>query len=171
MPLKNDYVNYSTHGICRVEEIRFMQFDRSSKGREYYILRPVHPDNIRIFVPMGNPHLAERMRPVLSPVEIDQTILSVKNQTLQWIDDCKQRAAMFRKILLQRDERELLLLVSCLYLKSREGPKALSASDVQILKAAEEIIEQEFSFSLKISTQQIGSYIREKLGLAKSMGA
>ena len=57
MPLKNDYVNYSTHGICRVEEIRFMQFDRSSKGREYYILRPVHPDNIRIFVPMGNPHL------------------------------------------------------------------------------------------------------------------
>lgn len=58
MPLKNDYVNYSTHGICRVEEIRFMQFDRSSKGREYYILRPVHPDNIRIFVPMGNPHLA-----------------------------------------------------------------------------------------------------------------
>ena len=91
--------------------------------------------------------------------------------SLQWIDDCKQRAAMFRKILLQRDERELLLLVSCLYLKSREGSKALSASDVQILKAAEEIIEQEFSFSLKISTQQIGNYIREKLGLVKSMGA
>ena len=171
MPAKNDYVNYSTHGICKIEEIQFIQFDRTSGGREYYILRPVHMDNIRIFVPTDNPGLTKRMRPILSPKEIDQIILSVKNQTLLWIDDCKQRTAKFRNILLRRDERELLLLISCLYLKSQECTKCLSAGDAQILKTAEEIIEDEFSFSLKISSQKIGTYIQEKLGIAESLGA
>lgn len=63
----------------------------------------------------------------------------------------------------RRDERELLMLTSCLYLKSKESSNGLSSTDAQILKKAELIIEQEFSFSLKISMQSVGAYIHEKL--------
>lgn len=165
MPQINDYVNYSTHGICKIEDLRFIKLDSCSSGHDYYVLKPITRDTSSLFVPADNPVLVNRMRPVLSPEEIDDLILSVKDQNLLWINDRKQRAAKFQEILRIRDERELLLLISCLYHKSIGTEKGLSNTDAQILKKAEDIIDQEFAFSLKTSTDSIGSYIRRKLGI------
>lgn len=166
LPCINDYVNYKTQGVCKIEDLRPMKFDPDSREREYYILRPVHQDSFRIFVPADNQTLIDQMRPVLSPEEIDRIILSVKDQSLTWEKDRKARSARFQEILSRRDERELLMLISCLYLKSKETANGLSSTDTQILKKAELIIEQEFAFSLKISMQSVGIYIRKKLDMA-----
>lgn len=165
MICKNDYVNYGTHGICRVEDIRPMKFDAWPESRSCYILRPVYDEHSCIFVPADNRKLTKLMRPVLSAEEIDTIILSVKDKNLLWIDDRKKRTARFQDILLKRDEKELLLLAGCLYLKSREAPRGLSSTDAQTLKTAESIINQEFSFSLGISPRNTGAYIRKKLGI------
>ncbi len=171
MPEKNDYVNYGSSGICRIEDIRFMQFDSRRSGQDYYVLRPVYQEHANVFVPVNNPTLTARMRPVLTPEEVDRVIYSVKGQELPWIADRKARSARFREILLRRDEGELLLLIACLRKKDRENSKGLSASDAQVLKLAEGMIQQEFSFSLNISAQSIGSYIRSRLGSTESIGA
>lgn len=171
MLCKNDYVNYQTHGICKIEDIRPIQFDARSAAQEYYVLRSIGHDKSCIFVPADNPKLMARMRPILSADEIDRIILSVKDQNLLWVDDRKERSALFQDILSRRDERELLLLVSCLYAKSKECPRGLSSTDAQILKKAESVIEQEFSFSLHISPDKIGDYIRAKLGHTTQIGA
>ena len=166
LPCINDYVNYKTRGVCKIEDLRPMKFDPDSREREYYILRPVHQESSQIFVPADNQTLIDQMRPVLSPEEIDRIILSVKDQSLTWEKDRKARSARFQEILSRRDERELLMLISCLYLKSKETANRLSSTDTQILKKAELIIEQEFAFSLKISMQSVGIYIRKKLDMA-----
>lgn len=166
LPCINDYVNYKTRGVCKIEDLRPMKFGPDSREREYYILRPVHQESSQIFVPADNQTLIDQMRPVLSPEEIDRIILSVKDQSLTWEKDRKARSARFQEILARRDERELLMLISCLYLKSKETANRLSSTDTQILKKAELIIEQEFAFSLKISMQSVGIYIRKKLDMA-----
>lgn len=166
LPCINDYVNYKTRGVCKIEDLRPMKFGPDSREREYYILRPVHQESSQIFVPADNQTLIDQMRPVLSPEEIDRIILSVKDQSLTWEKDRKARSARFQEILSRRDERELLMLISCLYLKSKETANRLSSTDTQILKKAELIIEQEFAFSLKISMQSVGIYIRKKLDMA-----
>lgn len=163
MPSINDYVNYKTQGVCKIVDLRTLRFEPDSREREYYILRPVHQESTQIFVPADNQSLIEKMRPVLSPEEIDRTILSVRDQRLLWIKDRKKRMAQFQDILSRRDERELLMLISCLYLQSKETANGLSSTDTQILKKAESIIDQEFSFSLKISAQSVGAYIRSNL--------
>ena len=164
---KNDYVNYSTYGICKIQDIRFMKFSISPDRRKYYILKPVDQEKASLFVPVDNQRLAARMKRVLSPKEIDDIILSIKNKKLLWVNDRKQREKQFQEILLRRDERELLLMIGCLYVKSKESEKGISSTDMQILKKAEHIIEQEFAFSLQISTKSIRNYIREKLDLAE----
>ncbi len=167
MLYENDYVNYSTNGICKIEEIRSMKFGGSPFESKYYILRPLDQSNGTIFVPADNQKLVDCMRPILSPSEIDAIIASVKNQCPSWIEDRKQRKAVFQEILSKRDERELLLLVICLHAREAECEKGLSASDAATLKKAMAVIDQEFSFSLKISRQEIRSYLREKLGLSQ----
>lgn len=163
---KGDYVNYSTQGICEIEDVRLIKFNSDSQARKYYILKPVHQKNTCIYVPIDNQKLLRQMRPILSSDEIDKTILSVRNSEIPWTKDRKQRTSEFQAILSRRDEKELLQLASCLYLKSKDGTKGLCSSDSQILKKVETIIAQEFSFSLKINPQDIGPYIRQKLNLS-----
>ena len=76
-----------------------------------------------------------------------------------------EKGELFRDILCRSDERELLLLARCLYEKSLESARGLPSTDAQILKKAEAVISQTFAFSLHIDKQQVGGYIRRKLGL------
>lgn len=39
---KGDYVNYSTQGICEIEDIQLIKFNSDSLARKYYILKPIH---------------------------------------------------------------------------------------------------------------------------------
>lgn len=167
----NDYVNYSTHGICKVEDIAEMQFSDNVGKREYYILCPVFQQKTKLYVPTDNPAAVQRMRRLLSSQEIDQIILSAKNQNMPWIPNYKERKIQFDEIMSRRDEGELLLLISCLYLRSHDQEKRLTSGDLQILKKAEHVIEQEFAFLLNISPQKVGNYIQEKLGLTPDSAA
>lgn len=160
---KGDYVNYSTSGICLIEDICRMSFGKGAEEHDYYILKPLKQNSESIFVPADNEKLTAKMRAVLTPDEIDDIILSVKEEDLIWIDDRKQRMKAFNEILMRRDEKELLMLASCLYLRSKETKKGISATEQNILKVAEEAIDQEFSFVLNLNMQNIGKYIREKL--------
>lgn len=168
MPGINNYVNYDNHGICKIEDIRPMKFSFDSCEREYYILKPVYQENAQIFVPAKNQKLIAQMRPILSPEDIDQIILNAKKHPMSWTNDRKQRAIYFQDILSRRDECELLQLASCLYLKSQDNERGLCSSDAQILKKAEAIIAQEFSFSLHIRAEEVGTYIRQKLDMPET---
>lgn len=160
---KGDYVNYSAYGICEIEDIRVMDFQTKAGAQNYYVLKPISQEGAVIYLPVDHPKTRERIRPILSPEEIDEILRSVKDQQMLWIDDRKQRLAQFQNILSRRDQRELLLLASCLYRKSVENGKGLSSGDQEILRKAESLIEQEFAFALKINKNNIGEYIREKL--------
>lgn len=160
---KNDHVNYGVHGICRIDDIRKMSLNPTAGEQLYYILKPVSQESSTIYIPVTNEKLVERMRPVLSKEQIDEIICSVKDQKMEWIDDRKKRLAQFQEILSKRDERELLLLASCLYMKSETSEKGLSNGEREMLKKVENIITHEFAFSLNLSNGSIAGYIREQL--------
>ena len=121
MPNIGDYVNYGNQGVCRIDGRRSLKFGSAQPRRDYYILSPVYQKGSRVYVPADNQALLEKMRPVLSPQEIDKAIASVKERDISWISDRKQRLAKSHEILARRDEHELLQLASCFYLKSRDG--------------------------------------------------
>ena len=164
MPGKNEFVHYGAYGVCQVEDLRPMRFGPGEPLRDYYVLRSVDQNGADIYVPADNPKLMSRMRPVLSKDEIDRLLAGVREDRLPWIEDRRQRLDAFRAILCRSDERELLLLARCLYEKSLETARGLSSTDAQILKMAEAVIFQTFAFSLRIDKQQVGGYIRRKLG-------
>ena len=160
---KGGYVRYGANGICQVEDLRQMQFDSRRSPRPYYILRPVRQQDACLFLPADNPELMGRVRPVPSPQEIDQTILSIRGREMPWIADRKERTARFQEILSRRKGQELLLLAQCLYRRKRESPKGLAYSDEQILRKVEAIIAEALTFSLNLETQNVNDYIRQKL--------
>lgn len=153
------YVNYGGHGICQITEIRVMDFG-SGKG-SYYILSPIAQTGAVFYLPIGNEKALKHLRPVLTKAEIDRILSNAGREKMTWIADRKQRAASFQQILARRDTAELLLLAGCLH--SQMASHGLSFSDKEILTKIENAIEQEFSFALHISREDIGQYIQDRL--------
>jgi len=163
---KGDYVKYSSNGVCLIEDLKIMKSPATGKQTYFYILKPTSGNTSTIYAPVDNEQILARMRPILSKKEIDNLIYSVRVSGLQWIDDRKERMKYFKASIINGNIEDLLKIISSIYIKKREletENKRLSATDDGILKQAESIVNNEFSFALKLSGNQIGEYIRNKL--------
>ena len=163
-----DYVSYSSSGICRIDDIRQEAPAGKGEPKTFYILKPLADPGSTIFVPTTNPVLLARMKRLPTQEDADAMILAAGQEEKPWIDDRKLRIASFQSILKACELKELLGLVTCIYRKGQaltaQG-KRLAASDEAVLRRAESLIENELSFVLGLQKDQVGVYIREKLGM------
>ena len=162
---KNDYIVYGSEGVCLVEDVRRIEFDRVEE-KEYFVLRPVGKNSANVFVPSDSEVLLARMRPVLSKEAIDATIDRIRGKRLPWIEDRKRRSMLFRQIRTEMKSDKLLLMIACLYQKKEEllfQGKKLAFADADALSAAETLVNSEFSFSLGIDSKDVSAYIQNRL--------
>lgn len=163
---KGTYVRYGSTGVCVIDDIRMMSLPGTGIGGEYYVLRPVHGESSVIYVPVSNEKMAAAMIPVLTRKEIESIILSAAADALPWTEDRKERSEQQREILRRCDRRELLRMISCIYLRKRELSEAgrrLAGADENALRQAERQINNELTFVLGIEESQVGEYIRSLL--------
>ena len=87
-------------------------------------------------------------------------------EDLPWNEDRKLRSQEFRKLLAAGDSETLLALVrTILHRKAalRHSGKRLSSADENARKDAERMLDEEFAFSLGVTPEEAGRYIRSKL--------
>lgn len=162
---KGEYVRYSCNGVCLVDDIRMDTLGKEAP-KEFYILKPVSNPASTIFVPTASQALVDRMARLPNQEELDQLILSTRDKEIPWIEDRKVRLASFQAIIKTCDLRDLICLAVCLYQRQRTLSavgKKLGSSDETILHRTEALIENQVSFVLQVSTDQVSGYIREKL--------
>jgi len=165
-----DLIRYATTGVCQIAEIKKMRGADRHTVRTFYVLKPVSNKASTVYVPVDNAELVGKMRYILNKDEIDELIVSDLGSRVEWSDDRKIRQENFHSIIKNCDHRELLCLISCIYLKKQELVsigKKLASTDEAILNQAEELIENEFSFVLGVTKNEVGAYIREKLGIER----
>ena len=98
--------------------------------------------------------------------EVDQLILTAKDGTLAWVDNRKDRTALFQTLVKTSDLQGLMGLARCIFQKKQEllsKGKKLSASDEGILRRAEGLIVNELAFVLCLPLDQVRGYIQAKL--------
>lgn len=161
---KGQYVVYATNGLCCVEDIKYISFISGKEEKLHYILKPVKGSSSVIYVPADNDNLMAKMRPAMTKEDIDSLLLSVKDKQLIWDEDRKARVDNFHDILINGVSENLLLMISCIYIKKQELMalgKTLPASYSKMLENAEKLVEEEFSYALDIAPSDVGKYIRD----------
>ena len=111
------FVRYGVSGVCVIEDVREMSLPGMGISGEYYVLRPAGSDSSVIYVPAENEKMTAAMIPVLTAQEINSIIISTAQDALPWVNDRKERADQQREILKRCDHRELLQMISCIYLR------------------------------------------------------
>lgn len=162
---KGEHVLYSKTGVCLIDDIRTCEF--LNKDQLYYILKPVSSKGSTVYVPVDSA-LTDDMHPIVTVEEIDTLLTASKDKEIKWIEPKGDRAEYFNSIISESDRQKLILLIRCIYMKKQEKQlekKHLSATDDAILKTAEKLIDEEFSFAIGCSESKVGEYIRAKLGM------
>ena len=163
-----DTVVFGTEGIFTIEETT--QKEICGKKTDYYVLRSTGKDNSTVYLPMDNPTLLGRAKPLVTREEISRLIENIPSSEDYWVDDHKQRKERFNRILQSGDRRHIMALAETIYNKRQSqlaAHKKLNASDERILREAERIINLEFAFVLNITPDEVKEYIRKRMAVAE----
>lgn len=157
----NDYVVYSSTGVCQIIDIR--QDEITNNETEYYILQPVFNDkNMIIKIPVNNPVLP--MRAILTKDEALSLINTMPEVEPILVDDRRERTKLFNSILKSRKCEEYLKIIKTLHLekdaKAAIG-KTLSKSDEDLMNTAEKSLFEELAIALDSSPEEVLSCILE----------
>lgn len=165
---KGEFVVYASEGLCLVEDIKYMSFIKGEESKKHYIIKPVRHNSAVIYIPYDSEKLMGKIRRAMTKEEIDAMLLNIKGKELLWEEDRKLRTEQCHDILLRGVSDDLLLMISCIYLKKYdllEENKVLSASDSKFLETAARLVDEEFSHALGIPAVEVGEYIRKTLGM------
>ena len=159
-------VCYGGTGVCRVERIETVPFPDEQHMRKCCELKPVGNPSMAILVPLDNAALCAKIKPLLSKQEIDRMISALPDLPSLWMEERKQRAAEFRRILSAGDAQTLLQLLYTLKQQReilRQNGKKLASADLLVWKEAVRVIDEEFAYSLGIRQQDVLAYISDQL--------
>lgn len=153
------YVIHEKYGICFVKEIQ-KNMKVGTKRGDYFVLKPVYSPSSSVYIPLSSKTAAEKLKELPTAAEILELLGS--GSKLEWIDDSKARSELFEEILSGGNRKKLLEMIKCIEDKKAElenQAKKLRISDETVLKNAEKIISEEFSFILGIPKETVGEYI------------
>lgn len=160
----NDTVVYGSNGVCVITAIEKRDF--SGENVEYYILQPVGNSKNTFYVPTANSVLTSKLKRIYSRKEIDSLISSISGKSSLWIDNAIKRKEVYRKIIEDGNRNELLCMIKALYEKNTEllqQRKKLYSTDEKFLRDAENILYNEFAYSLNISRDEVSEYIKQHI--------
>lgn len=162
---EGDAVLYAGNGVCTVESIADIDF--GSGKEKYLILKPAFDDKNTFYIPAGNENMMSKLRRLLSKREVDEIIVSMRENNAEWIDDEQTRKDEYSKIVSSADCKSLVRIIRMIYLHKKElgsNGKKLHICDEYMLKNAENLLSDEFAYVLKIDKNEVLSYILRMLG-------
>lgn len=160
----NEKIHYGGSGVCVIQEIISMRVGRTRE--KYYVLKPVYQNSSLIYVPVENPTLVAKMRPVLSREEVERLIADFNEIPTAWEEDPQARKASFDALLRSNQCRNLIVLIKTLNahkeLRQADG-KTLHVADETFLREAKRLLYDEFAGALDLQPAQIPDYIQKRL--------
>ena len=157
---KGDAVIYGNFDLCSVKDKTLMSFTSDAPKESYIVLSPNSSPMSTYYIPEKNAD--SQLRLPLTVQEITLLLERAKKLNTKWIDNRQLRSDSFRSVLSKGVSPELISLLFCLYQRREQlnaRGKALSSTDEIFFSTAEKLLQEEFSYSLKINRDSVNSYI------------
>lgn len=151
---KGDLILYSSHGICKIDDICEKTF--SYVKRNYYILHPMGDKRLSISVPVENDNAS--MLELLSQEEAGEILESFKYDGCDWIDVDKERGEVYSEVVKKGNRKEIAKIANTLIkerTKLESSGKKFHEKDKRLLSNIENSLFAELAFLLNVSLEDI----------------
>lgn len=158
-----ELVIYSSHGICRIEDICHKTILGETK--EYYVLVPIdNKENLTIHAPVEQKE--NRMKRLLNKDEAIDILQSFHGEGIEWEENANVRYNVFNKIVQQGNRKEIAKVYHTLLKKKLElskKEKSLHKRDEALLRQIQKILNKELSLALDLPLEEIEKRIDEQI--------
>ena len=157
-------VIYGVQGVCVVTDLEHRTID--GKQVTYLVLEPPEQSGSRYLVPTHNAAAMAKVRPILSPEELEAMLVSGKGRTDVWIAEEGRRKQSYKELITSNDREQLSCMVAALYRHRAAltaAGKKIHMSDDNFLRDAEKILSGEIAAALNQTPSDALKYLRKKL--------
>ena len=161
---EGDLVVYGIHGVCKVSEHEKQIIDR--KMVTFLVLEPLGHEGARYLIPVDNETAMKKLRPLLTPDQLNELIHSEAVQTASWNLDENKRKQAYREMIGTVDRTCLIRTLHMLYRYKREQElkgKRLHQVDENFLHDGERLVSEEISIIMDLPLEQAKTYLRREL--------
>ncbi len=159
-----DLVIYGSIGVCRVDEIGFLDISGINKSRPYYTLSALYSDET-VFTPVDTTIF---MRPLISNEEAKDIIMKIpgipapiyQNRNLKLLEE------HYQALLQSHECTAMVQIIKAVYMKNeaaRKNGNKLGQTDARYMKQAEDMLYQEFAVVLGIPKDDVKGYIADSV--------
>lgn len=159
-----DLVVYSSHGICRVDDI--CEKTILGEKKKYYELHPMVDSKLTISVPVDSDKV--NMLELLNSEEAQNIIESFKLPGMEWIELDNHRYEVYSSVLKSGERTEIAKVANTLLrnkLNVEEVGKKFHEKDKKLLASIQSVLFTQLAFSLKTTVdlveEQIIKHIKE----------
>ena len=158
------HVIYGIQGVCKVAGTEI----RKEKGKvtEYLILESMEKTELRYYLPTNNEAAMGKLKAVLQPQEMIQTLASDEIRKDCWIREENQRKQYYRDLISQGDRVSILRMIYSLYKHKHqqlETGRKFHQCDDNFLRDAERLLSGEIALVLELSDIAALEYLRKEL--------
>jgi CarD family transcriptional regulator len=158
-----DLVIYSTHGICKIDNI----CEKTILGttRNYYELSPIENNqHLTISAPVQNDKIV--MFELIEEDEAKEILATFQQPVLEWIDKPNVRQQLYSEIISTGDRIEIAKVVNTLLHKKLDAElqdKKLAELDRKLLINTQNILYKELAISLHTTVDDINEQINQSI--------
>lgn len=158
----DDLIIYSTHGLCRINEITEKTYGETTK--DYYVLQPLTTPKVSINVPIKIDKV--QFLDIVNAKEAAKIIELFKAAYSDDLERNFQRNDNFLKFVNEGNRSELVKIISILLQRQRlriQDNKKLPIQDAKSLSFLQGILYTELSVSLDLSVNEITDRINNQV--------
>ena len=151
---KGDLVIYSTHGVCKIDDICEKTISYVTKS--YYTLHPMNDKNLSISIPVDNNKVS--ILELLTKEEARTILESFKDDGVDWIAVDKDRCEKYNEIIKKGDRVEIAKIANTLMKEKillESNGKKFHEKDKKMLLGIQNLLFSELAFLLNTTSQEI----------------
>lgn len=160
-----DLVLYGCNGVCKINDITAIEFDKSSKKRLYYVLKPVYQE-CTISTPVEHNQIP--MRPIITLEEAEHIISKIPHVKAEMYHSSvlRELTEHYDVFMNTYECKELMELCMSIYNKRQilqEENKKQGATDERYLKQAEDLLFGELAIVFGVQPSEVPALISNRL--------
>lgn len=151
-----DFVSKPVTGICKIENILYLNPQDEKNDKLYYLMKPVEDEKEKIYVPVSSSD--SRRRLCLTKEEAWNLIKRIPDIPTAWTNNEKMREQNYKEAVRANNPEALVAIIKMIYQRKQKRlaqGKKCTATDARYFQIAENLLYMELGVALEKPKQEI----------------
>lgn len=151
-----DFVSKPVTGICKIENILYLNPQDEKNDKLYYLMKPVEDEKEKIYVPVSSSD--SRLRLCLTKEEAWNLIERIPDIPTAWTNNEKMREQNYKEAVRANNPEALVAIIKMIYQRKQKRlaqGKKCTATDARYFQIAENLLYMELGVALEKPKQEI----------------